>query len=429
MRCLLTAALAATAAFLFTCQAAAATSADRFGIQDDAWLRWGPGTPGTHTLEDRLNRLDSLGVKMVRFTLVWREVAPTEPASPTDPNDPAYDWHAFDPVMNGLRAHHITTLVSIWGSPGWANGGRPQNFMPSRGVGNFAYAAAQRYPWVRMWTAWNEANLHLFAAPVSPMLYVRHVLNPAWAALHRANRANRVAGGVTSPRRTPSGMSPITYAEGMRRAHARLDAYAANPFPGNRNETPFHDPCRNCQTMNMARLGKIRRLVTRLWGARTPLWLTEYAYETNPPDRARGIPWARQALFIGQSALRVWQQPGATLLIWFLVRDEPRLIGWQSGFFTITGVPKPARAAFALPLAQISRARARAVLWGQVRPGVGRRPYVIQRLNRGRWVNAGGTRRTGVGGTFRVTLNLARGARVRLRSPRAPWPSPAMVVT
>jgi hypothetical protein len=427
MRCLLTAAaVAATAACLFTGEAAA-TSADRFGIQDDAWLRWGPA-PFTGPLESRLKLLDTLGVKMVRFTLVWREIAPTEPADPTDPNDPAYDWHAFDPVMNGLHAHHIATLVTIWGSPRWANGGNGQNFMPTRGFGNFALAAARRYPWVRLWTAWNEPNLRVFAAPVSPSLYVRHVLNPAWAALHRANAANRVAGGVTSPRATPSGMAPVRFAEEMRRAHARLDAYAANPHPVSRAETPFTDPCRHCQTLTMARLGKIRRLVTRLWGARTPLWLTEYAYETNPPQRARGIPWARQALFIGQSALRVWQQPNTTLLIWFLVRDEPRVVGWQSGLFTTTGVPKPARAAFALPLAQISRHGTRTVLWGQVRPGSGRRPYAIQRVRNGRWVNVGGWQ-TGVGGTFRVTVNLARGTRVRLRSSRAPWPSPVLVVT
>ena len=423
----MTAALAVIAMVLSAGPAAAAISSDRFGIQDDAWLRWGPA-PFTGELEARLTLLDTLGVKMVRFTLVWREIAPTEPTDPTNPNDPAYDWHAFDPVMKGLHAHHITALVTIWGSPAWANGGHGQNFMPTRGFGNFAYAAARRYPWVRLWTAWNEPNLRVFAAPVSPSLYVRHVLNPAWAALHRANRANRVAGGVTSPRRTPSGMSPVTFAEGMRRAHARLDAYAANPHPVSRNETPFGDPCRTCQTLTMARLGKIRKLVTRLWGARTPLWLTEYAYETNPPQQARGIPWARQALFVGQSALRVWQQPNTTLLIWFLVRDEPRVAGWQSGLFTTTGVPKPARAAFALPLAQFSRRGTRTVLWGQVRPGSGRRPYAIQRVRNGRWVNVGGWH-TGVGGTFRVTVNLARGARVRLRSSRAPWPSPVLVVT
>ena len=122
MRCLLmTAALVATATFALAGRATAATSSDRFGIQDDAWLRWGP-PPFTGTLESRLNLLDTVGVKLVRFTIVWREVAPTEPANPTDPNDPAYDWHAFDPVMKGLRAHHITTLVTMWGSPTWANG-------------------------------------------------------------------------------------------------------------------------------------------------------------------------------------------------------------------------------------------------------------------------------------------------------------------
>ncbi|HVU77972.1 MAG TPA: hypothetical protein VHC67_10345 [Gaiellaceae bacterium] len=395
-------------------------------MQDDAWLRWGP-PPFTGSLESRLNLLDTLGVKLVRFTLVWRQVAPTEPRDPTDPNDPAYDWHAFDPVMRGLHAHHITTLVTLWGAPAWTNGGHAANFMPTRGIGNFAYAAARRYPWVRLWTAWNEPNLRTFAAPVSPANYVRNVLNPAWSWLHRANRANRVAGGVTSPRATPSGMGPVAFAEAMRRAHARLDAYAANPHPVSRSETPFGDPCRPCRTLTMARLGMIRRLVTRLWGARTPLWLTEYAVETNPPQRARGLPWPRQALFVSQSALRVWQQPNSTLLIWFLVRDEPNVAAWQSGFFTTNGVPKPSRAAFALPLAQLSRRRTRTVLWGQVRPGTGRRPYAIQRIRNGRWVNVGGWR-TGVGGTFRVAVNLGRGTRVRLRSSRSPWPSPALVV-
>jgi hypothetical protein len=79
------------------------------------------------------------------------------------------------------------------------------------------------------------------------------------------------------------------------------------------------------------------------------------------------------------------------------------------------------------PLAQISRQRTRTMLWGQVRPGSGRRPFAIQRAWAGRWVNLGGWR-TGVGGTFRVAVNLGPGIRVRLRSSRAPWPSPVMVV-
>jgi hypothetical protein len=34
------------------------------------------------------------------------------------------------------------------------------------------------------------------------------------------------------------------------------------------------------------------------------------------------------------------------MLIWFLLRDEARLKGWQSGLLTASGTPKPAYRAF-----------------------------------------------------------------------------------
>ena len=42
----------------------------------------------------------------------------------------------------------------------------------------------------------------------------------------------------------------------------------------------------------------------------------------------------------------MWEQSGVTMLIQFLVRDEPNLGGWQSGLATITGKKKPAWNAF-----------------------------------------------------------------------------------
>ena len=109
----------------------------------------------------------------------------------------------------------------------------------------------------------------------------------------------------------------------------------------------------------MASLPAIRADVTRTFGAK-PLWLTEYGYQTNPPDRLLGVSYALQAKYLGEAALRVWQQPGVTMLIHFLVRDEPSLGGWQSGLFSVGGSAKLAYHAFALPLAQVSRAAARA---------------------------------------------------------------------
>jgi hypothetical protein len=417
--------LALTAASILAAAIPAkASPTARMGIQDDAWLRWGPGT-----LDERLQTLDDLGVRTVRFTLVWSQVARARPQDARDPNDPAYDWSQFDPVLQGLHAHGISPLVTLWGAPGWSNGGRAPNWLPRSGFGSFAYAASKRYPWVRLWTVWNEPNTPLFARPVSPSLYVRRLLNPAYLLLHRANRRNVVGGGVTSPRKTPSGIAPETFMTGMRKARARLDAYAANPYPSSRAETPFHNPCSWCRTLTMARLDEIRSLVTHLFGAKKQLWLTEYGYQTNPPDRLLGVSPARQATYIGSAALRVWQQPGATILIHFLVRDEPRSGGWQSGLFTARGAAKPSLRAFALPLAEVSRRGTRTVLWGQVRPGTGRRPYAIQRWTGHRWVRAGGVKRTGAGGTFRTVVHVRPHTKVRLQATQVSYPSPPLVIS
>jgi hypothetical protein len=34
------------------------------------------------------------------------------------------------------------------------------------------------------------------------------------------------------------------------------------------------------------------------------------------------------------------------MMIWFLMKDESRLTGWQSGFFTYAGKRKPSYTAF-----------------------------------------------------------------------------------
>ncbi len=407
-------------ALLAAAPAAAAPTAG-YGIQDDAWLMYGPGT-----LPQRLTTLDRLGTRLVRFTLRWDKVAPTRPAAPRDPADSAYEWGQFETVLRALHARGITALVTLYGSPAWANGGHPANWLPGSGFADFASAASKRFPWVHLWTIWNEPNGRTFAVPVSPLAYVRRLLNPAYASLHQASSANVVAGGVTSPRRTPSGMSPLAFMHGMKLARARLDAYAQNPYPVSRGDTPFRATCARCTVMTMATLPAIRADVTSTFGAAVPLWLTEYGYQTNPPDRLLGVSYALQARYIGEAALRVWQQAGVTVLIQFLIRDEPGLGGWQSGLFSAGGTAKPAYNAFALPLAQVSRSGLRTVLWGQIRPGSGARAYVLQSYTGGGWRPVGGTARTDAGGTFSRTVTLAPGTRVRVWSPAAGYASPAL---
>ena len=49
----------------------------QYGIQDDAWLEFGPGK-----LDQRLATFKRLGVPLVRFTLHWNEIALRRPADP-----------------------------------------------------------------------------------------------------------------------------------------------------------------------------------------------------------------------------------------------------------------------------------------------------------------------------------------------------------
>ena len=156
-------------------------------------------------------------------------------------NDPAYRWQAADAVLNGLHERGIEPLVTLYGTPAWANGGRKANAPPksSRTFADFAYAAAKRYPFVRKWTVWNEPNQNLYLAGTSPSLYVKTLLNPGYAAIHRANRRALVAGGVTAPRGNRGGYGPLAWVRGLAAAHAKLDAYAHNPYPTRPRETPL----------------------------------------------------------------------------------------------------------------------------------------------------------------------------------------------
>jgi hypothetical protein len=202
----------------------------------------------------------------------------------------------------------------------------------------------------------------------------------------------------------------------MHAAHAKLDAYAHNPYPLSNRETPFAGGCDHCTTVTMATMERLERLVAADF-PRARIWLTEYGYQTNPPDRLLGVSDLAQARFLGEAALRAYELPRVDILIHYLLQDEPDVDRWQSGLQTVTAKAKPAYEAFRFPLAERSRSGLRTVLWGQVRPGHGRRAYRLLEERNGHWRSVGATRRTGAGGMFQVTVRAGAGARFRVWVP------------
>jgi hypothetical protein len=426
MKLSLLTALAITVVTLILPATSSASSHIRYGVQDDAYLSAGP------SLEKKLDTLDRLGVKLVRYTVDWRDVARRKPRRAVNPGDPAYDWASTDAVMRGLRAHRIAVLVTLYGTPAWANGGRGANGLPrsKHSLSAFAVAVAKRYPWVRLWEIWNEPNLRRFLKPNSPRLYVQRLLNPTYAVLHNLRSGNRVAGGATSPRATSSGLSPVGFMRGMREAHARLDAYSHHPYPVTRGERPSgfaRGVCRYCKgVLTLANLPVLLREVRKDFGAKR-IWLTEYGYQTNPPDRF-GVSRRVQAQYVAEAALRAKSARFVDILIHFIVKDERRLSGWQSGLFSTSGVVKPAFNSFMLPITQAARRGSRTTIWGQVRPGSGRRVYRLQRFARGRWVSVGHLKLTDARGSYTRVVRATRGTRFRILVPALKTTSRPIVV-
>ena len=298
-RYLLLAAGTATAALVLAAWSAQAQQPGRtilYGIQDDAWLLAGPDPD---TLPARIALGKKLGAGIVRYNLQWSAIAAKRPSQAADPEDPAYEWAAADTVLGALHRAGIPVLLTVNGTPTWANGGHPPSYAPatSSSFTAFVTAAARRFPWVRKWTIWNEPNQPRWLRPGSPRLYVTRLLNPAYAVLHRLIGSVQVGAGGTAPRAGPGGASPLAWLDGLHAAHARFDAYAHNPYPLSPQETPFGGACGHCTTVTLASMS---RLVAKLDGyfGKKPIWLTEYGYQTSPPDRNFGVSWATQAKYV-----------------------------------------------------------------------------------------------------------------------------------
>ena len=361
-----------------------AASGSRFlelGIFDDTQI--------LHGATDRVYRdLNGLGVQVIRVNLWWggpagMGVAKRKPLNPMNPNDPAYDWSVYDRAVQYAAQYRIKVVFSLLGTPPWANRAKGWNVAPRSvlDLKRFAIAAARRYRGgfigpdgralapVRNWLVWNEPNNPVFLKPQFKRVSGRWTIQSAKDYAKMCNAvvdavklttvgAAKVACGVTGPRgnNNPSesraSVSPLAFLRAMKKAGARrFDAYAHHPYYGTPAETPLTPPPpgRRGNAATAITLGNfplLVREVTRLNGNKR-IWITEYGYQTNPPDTIFGVTFANQARFLTQAYGIAKRHPRIDMFLWFLLRDERRGgEGWQSGLLTTAGKKKPAFAAF-----------------------------------------------------------------------------------
>jgi hypothetical protein len=347
--------LSAVAAFA----APSATAAERMwlGFHDDPSYRWAP---------DRLVRIKRSaddGASIVRLLVQWNVAAPRRPANPANPFDRAYVLNDVDEAIRAAQEHGQETMLTISGTPRWANGGRGPNVMPNRvsDFTAFARAIASRYsgrhpgyPFVRFWSVWNEPNLQLFLTPqfnargrsVAPANYAR-LYAAAYAGIKAGNPLAQVAIGETSARGSdrPDGVrpthSPGKFAELVARANPRLrfDAWAHHPYPS----VPSLRPTQRVQWPNVSLVSMPRfQQSLRRWFKRPTvrMWITEYAHETRPEDNL-GVPYATQAAYLRQAIAIARSYAFVDMFIWFVYQDDQGQ-PWDSGLYRRNGLAKGA---------------------------------------------------------------------------------------
>jgi Glycosyl hydrolase catalytic core len=143
-------------------------------------------------------------------------------------------------------------------------------------------------------------------------------------------------------------LAPLDFMRLTRRAGLRnLDAYAHHPYYGKPSETPTTKPNPRGKAVTLGNINTLIALVNKLWGKKR-IWITEYGWQTRPPDRFFGVSYARQAAYVRQSFAIARKNPRIDLMVWFMLRDDTnRSIGWQSGFLTSAGRRKPSFSVFA----------------------------------------------------------------------------------
>jgi hypothetical protein len=313
-------------------------------------------------------------------------------------------------------------------------------------------------PRVKFWSLWNEPNQ---AGWLSPQWERRNgVLVPASPALYRklhqfgykglvasGHRADTdiVLMGETAPLGSdarsakapmrpglflrevaciqPNG-TPYTGAAAAARdcgdfaARGPLIAsgYAHHPYTKNVPPTVTDRSPDSLTMANIASLGTLLDdLSTKSNGAipkNLPLFMTEFGFETNPPDPFSGVALAAQAKFDMIGEYQAYSNPRIASQAQFLLRDvapvrgrrkgtKPYWFTYQSGLYFLSGAAKPSAAAYAMPFLAFDTKTLNASygspifnLWGQMRllPNSAKAAATIQwRANGGAtpWMNVG----------------------------------------
>jgi hypothetical protein len=266
---------------------------------------------------------------VIRTMVRWNDIARTRPAHAADPWDPAYRFDDLDEFTRRAQQHGFEVLLTLYGTPAWANGGKAPNVPPTdaKDFADFARAVAARYsganpgyPFARFFSIWNEPNSERFLDAADPPAAYAALAAAGYAGVKAGSPHALVAIGETAARHEPAAfMEAVATA----RPDLQFDAWSHHPYPQTAGDGP--DTVAAWPNVGLRELGRFGLDVDRAFHrARTPLWLTEYGESTT------AVTASQQATDLARAVELAGRIHRVQMFVWLMLRDhggEP----WQSG--------------------------------------------------------------------------------------------------
>jgi len=187
--------------------------------------------------EQALMAMEAAGFRWLRQRFPWDVI---------EPQPGAYDWTAWDLLVEDVARHNLKLIAVLDGSPAWARAGEDADNplappVETRDFGEFVAAFAARYGgWIDYYQLWDEPNIapHWGAREIDPAAYARllregairlRAADPGAVVLLAALAPNVEAGGAN--------LSDLLFLDALYRQGAEewFDLVAAQPYP-------FEDP-------------------------------------------------------------------------------------------------------------------------------------------------------------------------------------------
>jgi hypothetical protein len=266
-----------------------------------------------------LDKLRAAGVEWVRIDTGWSGI---EAARKGDRN--AWYLRMVDFCVDEAHKRGLKVLVTLWLTPGWANGGRSDKAPPTnpQDYADFARWAASHWKGrVAAWQVWNEPDpgQPYFAGTLAEYVALLKAAYPAFKA--GDPNALVVLGGPSS---NDDGWISQLYALG---AKGSFDVLATHPYQGIADAPPEHPDDGN--RWWFTHLPAVRQVMLRHGDGAKPIWFTEFGWSahSNWPGIAnwqRGVSPEQQGEYLLR-AIRYTKAnyPYVPVMFWYKERANP----------------------------------------------------------------------------------------------------------